>query len=345
MTWFARAKTGKKESPEALAGVHGEHVMMLIDEGSGVADECYEGGKGTLTNKNTFVIIISNATRLIGYFYRIFRTNNDWVKLHFNSEESPLVDESFCRMIEDESGGKDTDQYRVNVLGEFPNEDSVDKGGYTPLLKESDIHESESADEEFTKCRMGVDPAGQGGDKALWVIRNKFKAKKVGEEPKSTPKSIAQKTLTLMHLYDIKGEDVFIDNFGEGANVAQELALAGVRVNGVNVGDEADDKERYMNKRAEIYWRIKEWLRSGGELAKDLGWKELLNIRYRATMGKSRFQIMPKKEMIRLGIKSPNQADALSLTFYYPDFFESEFRQNQESYQDEEGSFDRYEAI
>ena len=57
-TWFARAKTARKEAPEALAGVHGEHVMLLVDEASGVPEEIYNTAEGSLTEKNTLVIII-----------------------------------------------------------------------------------------------------------------------------------------------------------------------------------------------------------------------------------------------------------------------------------------------
>jgi hypothetical protein len=32
--WFARARTGRKENPEALSGVHADHVFILADEAS-----------------------------------------------------------------------------------------------------------------------------------------------------------------------------------------------------------------------------------------------------------------------------------------------------------------------
>lgn len=31
-TWFARARTARKEQPEALAGIHAEHVLAISDE-------------------------------------------------------------------------------------------------------------------------------------------------------------------------------------------------------------------------------------------------------------------------------------------------------------------------
>ena len=68
-TWFARARTARKETPEALAGIHGDYVMLLADEASGVPDEIYRTAEGALTDKNVLAILISNPTRLTGYFY------------------------------------------------------------------------------------------------------------------------------------------------------------------------------------------------------------------------------------------------------------------------------------
>lgn len=85
-----------------------------------------------------------------------------------------------------------------------------------------------------------LDPSGEGSDESIWVVRDNFKAKIVAKEKKSDPKSIAQKTITLMTFYGVPPEEVWIDNFGEGANVAKEIALAsGQRVNSLNVNEEA----------------------------------------------------------------------------------------------------------
>src|SRR5258708_32490236 len=48
-TWFARARTARKEAPEAIAGVHGDYVMIPADEASGVPDEIFNTADGSLT--------------------------------------------------------------------------------------------------------------------------------------------------------------------------------------------------------------------------------------------------------------------------------------------------------
>lgn len=316
-TWFARAKTARKEAPEALAGVHGDYVMFIIDEASGVPEEIFNTAEGALTNKNILVIMVSNPTRLIGYFYDSHHKDKDaWQVLHFNSEKSPIVDNTYMDRIASKHG-KDSDEYRIRVLGEFPQEDSVDSKGYVPLLVQGDLHKTFDF-RMFGNKRLGVDPSGEGSDVTSWVLRDKFKAMIVAQEKVSTTQSIAQKTLTLMQQFDVKGSNVFLDNFGIGANIAQEMALTGTRITAVNVGEQARDATRYINKRAEAYWNLRVWLKSGGELIESEEWLELLGIRYRAELS-GKLKIMSKREMKDVGIASPNFADALMLTFCTPE--------------------------
>jgi len=319
-TWFARAQTAKKETPEALAGVHGRYVFLISDEASGVHDLVYTTAEGALTGMDFFFMMISNPTRLIGFFYDSHHSDaHNWQNLTFNAEESPIVERQFIERIIDRYG-RDSDEYRVQVQGEFPKKGLVDTKGYVPLLVEEDIKFAPDTPFIGSK-RIGIDPAGTGQNKSEWVVRDSFKAKVVAEELTSTPKTGAQKTLTLLGFFKILGKDCWLDNFGEGSNWGQELALTpGIvesrkKINAVSFSDDPDDK-RYLNKRAEMYWRTREWLRRGGEIVRDEELKrQLLSIRYREELS-GRIKIMSKDEMRKEGISSPDKADSLALTFY-----------------------------
>lgn len=312
-TWFARAKTARKEAPEALAGVHGDFVMMLVDEASGVPEEIFNTAEGALTSKDILFIMISNPTRLLGYFYNSHHADREsWNCLSFSCIESPIVDNAYVDRIKDRHGS-DSDEYKIRVVGEFPKADAIDDKGFVPLLLSSDVRETK--DEKFVgDCIMGIDPAGEGSDETVWVVRDTFKAKIVAVEKVSTGKSIAQKTLTLMDYYHIQPFNVIVDSFGEGVKCIQELATARAHVKAVNVGIEANDTMRFLNRRAEAFWELKEWLRQGGELVTNEGWQELLTIRYRRELS-GKLKIMSKLDMRKEGIRSPNKADALMLTF------------------------------
>lgn len=311
-TWFARAKTARKEAPEALAGVHGDHVMFVVDEASGVPDQIFNTAEGALTSGNVFFLMISNPTRLIGYFYDSHHSDKaSWQTMNFSSKDSPIVDRKFTDRIT-EKHGEGSDEYSIRVLGEFPRADSLDEMGYVPLLTQADIRET--LDATFGKDRvLGLDPSGEGSNKSVWVVRDRFKAKVVAIEEKSTPLTIAQKTLTLMDFYQVKPENVIVDAFGEGVKTIQELAKAHKFVQGILVGDSSSDDE-FMNIRAEAYWKLREWIIAGGELVTHKDWKQLSLIRYRRELS-DKLKIMGKLEMKREGIESPDVADALMLTF------------------------------
>ena len=91
-TWFARARTARKETPEAIAGLHGDNVFIAVDEASGVDDAIYQAGEGSLTGPNTLVLLIGNGLRADGYFYQTHHTDKEyWQTLQLDAEESPIV--------------------------------------------------------------------------------------------------------------------------------------------------------------------------------------------------------------------------------------------------------------
>lgn len=345
--WFARARTSSKENTEAIAGVHADHVLIVVDEASGVPEAVFNTAEGALTSGNVFVILIGNPTRVTGYFYDSHNKNAaDWQQFAFNCEHSPIVDREYVRR-QATRHGKDSAEYRIRVQGEFPHEDVMDDSGYVQLLPRTKIMVEQKMDDltRFANRKiMGVDPAGEGKDKAVWVIRDNFRAEVVHELPTTNPKEIAQHTLTLMDRYIVTdGNDIVIDSFGVGSDVGKEIAIASggkVEVYTVLLGntpsyeeqynttffrrhlDEIDDNDMdlYLNLRALAFFRARSWLVQGGMLVdknveNSTFSNELQVIKYKRSLQGNKIQLMPKKEMFKLRIPSPNKADAFALTF------------------------------
>ncbi len=306
--------------------------MMAVDEASGVDEAIFETMEGSLTSGNILVFLISNGTRANGYFFDTHHKDSPrWQNYTFSSLDSPRVDQKYVDGII-EKYGIDSIQYAIRVLGQFPKEDGMDDSGYVPLLQDSAIRTQPDFGANLTfseDAKLGVDPAGDGDDKTSWVIRDTFKAKKLCEEAKSTSKTIAEKTMTLMLEYGIKPHNVIVDAFGTGMDVGKEIALASrgtINVTTVNTGDKCDtedDQEIYLNKRAMCFYEAKKWLQTGGEIVENGNFKEeLKGIRYKRNLA-GKIQIMPKLDMKKkYGLKSPNDADAFSLTFMVPDGYD-----------------------
>ena len=310
----------KQTAGESVMGFGAANVVL--DEAALIDDDVEAKIFRMLgAQKDNFYFKIGNPFRR-NHFYKDF-INPDFHKISVNWITGVVEGRLHPSFVEE---ARRKPSFDVLYDNKFPPADVIDDQGYIPLLTDQDLHLIDDC--EFTSNkRLGIDPAGEGLDETVFVVRDHFRAKVVFSEGSSTPRSIAQKALTIMEEYKIDSADVFVDNFGSGANISQYLAAAGKFVNAINVGESADDKERYLNLRAESFWRIKEWLRTGGELIYNDGWQELLNIKYRAE-DSGKLKIMGKDEMRRRGIGSPGKADALMLTFVTSDTYYPEEKEN-----------------
>lgn len=313
---YARAKTGKKETPEALAWVHSESlVFALADEASWVEDVVYEKMEWAQTWDNNLTVMISNPTRNHWYFYDAFNKNKKFRQnLHFSCENSPLNTADYINYIA-ESKWVESDAYAIMVKWDFPEQDWVDSQWRVPLINHEKI--SWSYDKSlWWRIRLWVDPSWDWWDKTQRVIRNANRAIIVASESISNEKWIADRTHTIMTEYNIHPQDVYVDNFWVWANVAVELAYMWVKVNWVNVWNKKDIEEEYLNKRAEAFWRVREWINSWWELVnKTLRIDELPAIKYKRNIA-WKIQIMGKQDMKKNFGFSPDKMDALMLTFY-----------------------------
>lgn len=301
-SWFARARTSTKENTEAIAGVHADHVAIVIDEASGVPEQVFVTAQGALTSGNVFVFMISNGTRTIGYFFDSHHKDAlDNQLFSFSSEESPLVDKSFVQRMA-KKYKTDSEEYKIRVKGGFPGEDMVDDTGYLQLIPEQRITvrlKSEFDVPFIGRKILGVDPAGEGKDTCTFVVRDRFKAEVVAELRTSNDRQIAEYVLTLMDRFDVRPEDVVVAAFGIGSDVGKEIALATSGKKGgayeiytvlegtapkdeeaynghfftrhddekedpASPADSADDL--YLNLRALMYFRARNWLYAGGAI-------------------------------------------------------------------------------
>lgn len=112
---------------------------------------------------------------------------------------------------------------------------------------------------------------------------------------------------------------IFVDGVGVGGGVVDRLRVLGLNVIEVNGGAKAGQDNRYFNKRAEMWGRMREWLRERGVFHHteiDLA-AELTGPQYKFDPS-NRIMLEKKDDMKKRGLRSPDLADALSLTFAEP---------------------------
>jgi hypothetical protein len=110
---------------------------------------------------------------------------------------------------------------------------------------------------------------------------------------------------------------VFVDGSGIGAGVVDRLRQLNFQVLEVNGGNSSSNP-RFLNKRAEMWAEMKEFLIGLCELPDDSKLKsELTCVQYSFT-DKGRIRLQRKEDIMDDYGFSPDRADALAMTFAYP---------------------------
>ena len=114
-----------------------------------------------------------------------------------------------------------------------------------------------------------------------------------------------------------KPEVIFIDTIGVGAGVYDTLCDLGLRsvVREAKASFKATDERRYANKRAEMYFSLRDAFSLLSMDANEKIKRQLQMIEYEYD-SKERYLILPKDAIKKEYGVSPDYADALALTFF-----------------------------
>lgn len=329
-TWWVRtispsAKASVEEQAETLAGLHGDHFVVLCDEASGIVDPVYTTLEGALTQEDNWAILIGNMTKNRGYFYDSHfhhEHSNAWNKLHWNSKLSSNVKESYCNYMA-KKYGVDSNVYRIRVLGDPPldSENTLIPLAWAQQCIGTDV---EVAEDE--PLYLGVDVARYGDDSSVVLPRQGLKISPWKEYN-------GLNTITLgghiLETYDIlDAEGLAIDEIGVGAGVTDWIYKHGhPRCFGVNVSASSSDITKYERLRDELWVAVRDKCMRGvysfpeelnidgltlGQVLAD----ELSSVRYDFN-SHGGIKVESKKDMKKRGVASPNIADALCLSEYF----------------------------
>jgi hypothetical protein len=166
---------------------------------------------------------------------------------------------------------------------------------------------------------IGVDPARFGGDATAILRRRGRRVLGVERIRKADTMQVAGRIV--LAIREERPARVFLDAGGLGAGIFDRLVELGYGsiVTGVQFGESAWRSERYVNRRAEMWDSVRQWLRLGGV---SLGGDEVLAAELTGPQysydSLGRLKLESKDEMKSRGIASPDAADALALTFAAP---------------------------
>jgi hypothetical protein len=326
-TWRVDAITWSENNTEAIAGLHnkGKRAFALFDEASSIADGVWETIEGALTDAGTelFWLAFGNPTRTTGRFRECFaggRFAHRWQPQQIDSRSVSMTNKAqIATWVADY--GEDSDFVRVRVKGEFP------RAGTMQFIDSERVEQAVARElfrDPTAALVMGVDIARHGEDQTVIRFRRGLDARSIPAVKFRLPDLMATAGRVMELVNSYEPDAVFVDGTGIGWGVVDRLVQLGCStVRGIDFGssaDRADGSEaavRYANKRAEMWGHMKEWCKFGclpedRSLSADL---TAVDYGYDAS---DAIRLERKDDMRKRGLASPDDGDALALTFAYP---------------------------
>lgn len=193
-------------------------------------------------------------------------------------------------------------------------EDQMLKDEHILSARQRTVGEHERRELRGTAAMIGgLDLGFQGDDRSVLAVRQGPVLLEVISFPKTDTYGLALRINNLVHKYEL--EALFVDAGAGGHTFNEVLRNLGVFSTPVSFGGKPNDPA-YLNKRAEMYDAMRRWIeRDDASIPDDHKLhREMAATKYKMTTN-GKLQLEPKADVKkRIGV-SPDQADAIALTF------------------------------
>jgi hypothetical protein len=317
-TWRVDLIAWSEHNTEAFAGLHneGKRIVLLFDEASAIADRVWEVAEGALTDARTEIIwaAFGNPTRNTGRFRECFRKfRHRWNGLHVDSRTVDGTNkEQLGQWVEDY--GDDSDFVKIRVRGMFPSASAKQ------FISEADVDAAygrglkEQAFEWAPKI-LSVEPSWEGDDEFVIGLRQGLSFRVLATYAKND--NDVQVANIIMRFEDEEKADVVFCDAGYGTGIVSVARTVGRDWILVWFAEKSADLG-CLNKRAEMWKLMRDWLKEGGAIPKDPVLHDELIAPETVARLDGKLQLESKKDMKTRGVPSPNRADCLAITFAHP---------------------------
>lgn len=323
--WYAIGFSTDK--PVNVGGFHGERVMVIVDEASGMNDDIMDGLDGAVSGDQCRLLYTGNPLAPQGRFYDSFK-DPGFNKITISCMDHPnvktgkdLIPGMVSRnWVEDRKHrwGKNSAMYKARVLGEFP------EGATDSLIELAWVENAQHRSLKVEKkqpVEAGIDISDGGKDETVFVARQGPKVLCIEAWSPGKEKTMETTGRLVNLIKKWKVDEVKIDKIGVGAGVhtrIKELKPC-KRIIGVNVGEGAYDNEAYQTRRDEIWFGLAERFQDediDATRVKDNEecWSQITNIKKRVN-SRGQQKVESKSDMKKRQVDSPDRGDALALAF------------------------------
>lgn len=337
--WAIKFVTAVRE--QNAQGRHEEHMTWIAEEASGIMRALMVQVEGTLSNTDGMFILVGNPNTRDCYFFDCFNIDrHHWWTYTMNAEESPehIVSHARNKLLE-EKYGRDSDIYRVRVLGEFPHNNP------NCVVSSEDLEACTRTDPN--QCmrygrrersglvipqQFGIDFARFGGDEN--VVYQRFGNCIIGQWIMGNvdPNDALDKAFEMRKMSNWKLKNTWFvpDAGGMGQGLMRRLSQLNTNYLEFHNGGKAYDSE-FADKITEAWFNLARLVRqrkvhipNDPRLIQQLSTRQY---KYKDVKGKGKICVESKEDYVdrmrrELGStseeagKSPDRADAMVMCFY-----------------------------
>lgn len=324
---FGRKPADTADPEEAKArftGIHAKYVLVILDEASGIPGWLWDAAEALATNEHSRILAIGNPDDPSSEFAKVCEPGSGWNTIHISAYDTPaftgeVVPADLLDLLVSETWvaerlkrwGKDSPMFQSKVLGVFPElgDDTLISPRWIRAAQERDLPGLEQG-------AFGCDIARKGADETV-VYRNRGGVVRLAHS--SSKKDTMRTSGDIAALIKAKRDEVpaIVDSIGVGAGVYDRLTELGLPVAAFVASEKAYQPDRFVNRRAEQWWAVREAFESGVvdvDARDDVLASQLGSIKYKRD-SKGRIKIESKDDMAKRGLPSPDRADALMMSF------------------------------
>jgi hypothetical protein len=306
----ARIRLFGADNADAIRGLYFDGVVL--DEVADMRPDVWgEIVRPTLSDRNGWACFIGTP-RGQNLFYELYMRGQsgtkDWKSILFRADETGILPKN---ELESARAAMSENQFKQEFLCDFSA--SVDNI-LIPIdivaLSAGRVYLDDESD--FGAKVMGVDVARYGNDRSAICKRQGLRCcpiRAINHMDNMTFAGIVAEEINAF-----KPDAVFVDA-GRGEGVIDRLRQLRYQVMEINFGGRALDPKKYENRRVEMWDKMREWIVQGGAIPNDNELKSELSSPTYMFDAHGRKVLESKEKIKERGLRSPDLADSLALTF------------------------------
>lgn len=316
---------------DKLTGFHHPRLLVLITEGQQVEDYTYEAAQACCTDSGNHIFVYGNPTRPTGKFFKSAHSDN-WECLTIPASAHPnvitgraeipgSVSREWIAAMREEYG-EGSSIYRSRVLAQFPDESIeglIKRDWFRAAVARTGDKAFLPGDRRVMATPlMAIDVARFGPDASVLAVARGPMVVELIKWRGASITETAEKVIA--HGKRIQASDYYerlpvcwVDEPGLGGGLVDVLNSKGYPVKAFNGAEASYESDRFLNKRAEVFWHFRTILENNRCALPDDATleEEAMAVEWSINPSRGCIQIVGKDILRKTLQRSPDALDAV----------------------------------